>query len=121
MEKQTSYIGSNYSYTTFTQRANKTARNMVSVGTQTIKACIRVTISKSTLRNSINKMLKLQSKLNKIKSKNAKCKKYANDLQRGMILSKARYSSEIDIFKKKIEWLEILAAAQKLESGNNVP
>ena len=63
MEKQTSYIGSNYSYTTFTQRANKTARNMVSVGTQTIKACIRVTISKSTLRNSINKMLKLQSKL----------------------------------------------------------
>ena len=38
-----------------------------------------------------------------------------------MILSKARYSSEIDIFKKKIEWLEILAAAQKLESGNNVP
>ena len=69
MEKQTSYIGSNYSYTTFTQRANKTARNMVSVGTQTIKACIRVTISKSTLRNSINKMLKLQSKLNKLKNK----------------------------------------------------
>ena len=69
MKKQTSYIGSNYSYTTFTQRANETARNMVSVGTQTIKACIRVTISKSTLRNSINKVLKLQSKLNKLKAK----------------------------------------------------
>ena len=38
-----------------------------------------------------------------------------------MILNKARYSSEIDIFKKKIEQLEILAAAQKLESGNNGP
>ena len=90
MEKQTSYIGSNYSYSTFTQRANKTARNMVSVGTQIIKACIRITISKSTLRNSINKILKLQSKLNKIKSKDAKCKKYANDLEKRMILNKAR-------------------------------
>ena len=37
----------------------------------------------------INKILKLQSKLNKIKSKNAKCKKYANDQERGMILNKA--------------------------------
>ena len=111
MEKQTSYIGSNYSYITFTQRANKTVRNVVSVDTQTIKAFIRITISKSTLRNSINKILKLQSKLNKIKSKNAKCKKYANYLEeRGLILNKARYSSEIDIFKKKIEQLEILAA-----------
>ena len=94
---------------------------MVSVGTQTIQACNRITISKSMLRNSINKILKLQSKLNKIKSKYAKCKKYANDLERGMILDKARYSLDIDIFKQKIEHLETLAAAQKLESGDNEP
>ena len=94
---------------------------MVSVGTQTIQACNRITVSKSSLRNSINKILKLQSKLNKIKGKNAKCKKYANDLERGMILDKARYSADIDIFKKKIEHLETLAAAQKLEYGDNGP
>ena len=75
---------------------------MVSVGTQTIKACIRITISQSALRNSINKILKLQSKLNKIKSKNAKCKKYANDLQRGMILKKADTPQRLIFSKRKL-------------------
>ena len=61
---KTNFIYRHYSYTIFTQRANKTARNMVSVGTQTIQACNRITVSKSMLRNSINEILnKLQCSL----------------------------------------------------------
>ena len=57
----------------------------------------------------------MQSQLANAKRENAQCEKYADDLEKAMILSEARHSSEIDTLSKKIEEFETLIAAQRLE------
>ena len=57
----------------------------------------------------------MQSQLANVKRENAQCKKYADDLEKAMILSEARHSSEIETLSKKIEEFETLIAAQRLE------
>ena len=75
----------------------------------------KITISKSTFNYNCNQISRLQSQLANAKRENAQCKKYADDLEKAMILSEARHSSEIDTLSKKIEEFETLIAAQRLE------
>ena len=92
----------------------KTAKNTDSVATQT-KMHNQITVSKSTFKYNCNQIMNLQSKLANVKCEKAQFKKYADDLEKAMILSEARHSSEIDTLSKKIKDFETLIAAQRLE------
>ena len=100
---------------TFKERAVRTSKHTSSVATQTLKEYNKITISKNTFKYNSDQIARLQSKLAKIKSEKAESRKYADELEKRMILSQARHSSEIDALNKKIEEFETLIAAQKLE------
>ena len=110
-----SYKHSNYSHMPFAQKNVRAFKSKVSVATQTLKMYNKITMSKSTFKNNCDRISKLQHTLSKIKHENAQSKKYADDLEKALILSEARHSSEIDTLNKKIEEFETLIAAQKLE------